>query len=179
MALLVSGAVARRSRLIYRGSLSIPSFLQSHNPLIATQKHFCAVGVVTTRLGPQSWRISALAGHQGRLRACTQDLQRHHSQPVRILVTTSIIKSDGVPGLRPGAASLFSGGSRLRCCRCARSAVLIVLYVVTIFLRQRPLRSDGTNLCSLRTGADVSPLQGRAFSGACPQVRRRTGYIFI
>ncbi len=59
---------------------------------------------------PKSGRISALAGRQGRLRACTQHLQRHHSQPLRILVTTSIIKSDGVPGLRPGAASLFSSG---------------------------------------------------------------------
>ena len=62
---------------------------------------------------PQSGRISALAGRQGRLRACTQHLQRHHSQPLRNLVTTSIIKSDVVPGLRPGAASLFSGGEGL------------------------------------------------------------------
>ncbi|EAV9306113.1 replication protein RepA4 [Salmonella enterica] len=30
----------------------------------------CAVGVVTARQKPQPWRISALAGHQGRLRAC-------------------------------------------------------------------------------------------------------------
>ncbi|EBY0910940.1 replication protein RepA4 [Salmonella enterica subsp. enterica] len=30
----------------------------------------CAVGVVTTRPKPQSGRISALAGRQGRLRAC-------------------------------------------------------------------------------------------------------------
>ena len=128
---------------------------------------------------PKSGRISALAGRQGRLRACYSKLSATLLTATQELVTTSIIKSDVVPGLRPGAASLFSGGSRLRCCRCARSAVLIVFYVVTIFSRQRPLRSDGTNLCSLRTGADASPLQGRAFSGACPQVRRRTGYIFI
>ncbi|WP_205602161.1 hypothetical protein, partial [Enterobacter hormaechei] len=37
----------------------------------------------------------------------------------------------------------------------------------------------GATLGSCRTGADVSPLQGRALSGACPQVRRRTGYLFI
>ncbi|HAD1040384.1 TPA_asm: replication protein RepA4 [Salmonella enterica subsp. enterica serovar Typhimurium] len=35
----------------------------------------CAVGVVPTRVYPQSGRISALAGRQGRLRACTEDFQ--------------------------------------------------------------------------------------------------------
>lgn len=112
---------------------------------------------------PKSGRISALAGREGRLRACTQHLQRHHSQPLRILVTTSIIKSDVVPALWAGAASLFSGGPRLRRRRCARSAVLIVLYVVTMLSRQRPQQRGGTNLWCSRTGADVSPLQGRAF----------------
>ncbi|EFO2385545.1 hypothetical protein DEN88_21405 [Escherichia coli] len=34
----------------------------------------CAVGVVTTRVYPQSGRISALAGRQGRLRACMRDV---------------------------------------------------------------------------------------------------------
>ncbi|NHK58961.1 replication protein RepA4 [Salmonella enterica subsp. enterica] len=34
----------------------------------------CAVGVVPTRVYPQSGRISALAGRQGRLRACTRGL---------------------------------------------------------------------------------------------------------
>lgn len=62
---------------------------------------------------PKSGRISALAGRQGRLRACTHNVQRHCLQRLRTLVTTSIIKSDGVPGLWPGAASLFSGGERL------------------------------------------------------------------
>ncbi|ECX2001803.1 hypothetical protein APF40_20280 [Salmonella enterica subsp. enterica serovar Newport] len=51
---------------------------------------------------PQSGRISALAGREGRLRACTQKLQRHHLQRLKIIVTTSIIKSNVVPGLRPG-----------------------------------------------------------------------------
>ncbi|NNP91979.1 replication protein RepA4 [Escherichia coli] len=35
----------------------------------------CAVGVVPTRVYSQSGRISALAGRQGRLRACTEDFQ--------------------------------------------------------------------------------------------------------
>ncbi|EAS6706446.1 replication protein RepA4 [Salmonella enterica] len=35
----------------------------------------CAVGVVPTRVYPQSGRISALAGRKGRLRACTDDFQ--------------------------------------------------------------------------------------------------------
>ena len=35
----------------------------------------CAVGVVPTRVYPKSGRISALAGRQGRLRACTEDFQ--------------------------------------------------------------------------------------------------------
>ncbi|EFB4331887.1 replication protein RepA4 [Escherichia coli] len=34
----------------------------------------CAVGVVPTRVYPKSGRISALAGRQGRLRACTSNL---------------------------------------------------------------------------------------------------------
>ncbi|EAB0397403.1 replication protein RepA4 [Escherichia coli] len=32
----------------------------------------CAVGVVPTRVYPKSGRISALAGREGRLRACIQ-----------------------------------------------------------------------------------------------------------
>ncbi|OKV78345.1 replication protein RepA4 [Escherichia coli] len=35
----------------------------------------CAVGVVPTRVYPKSGRISALAGRQGRLRACSQYFQ--------------------------------------------------------------------------------------------------------
>ncbi|EAC1328453.1 hypothetical protein DVI68_26465 [Escherichia coli] len=34
----------------------------------------CAVGVVPTRVYPQSGRISALAGREGRLRACMRDV---------------------------------------------------------------------------------------------------------
>ncbi len=51
---------------------------------------------------PQSGRISALAGRQGRLRACIPGLPQSNLQRSRNLVTTSIIKSDVVPGLRPG-----------------------------------------------------------------------------
>ncbi|TGH54191.1 replication protein RepA4 [Escherichia coli] len=35
----------------------------------------CAVGVAPTRVYPKSGRISALAGREGRLRACTQYVQ--------------------------------------------------------------------------------------------------------
>ncbi|ECH2777343.1 replication protein RepA4 [Salmonella enterica] len=35
----------------------------------------CAVGVVPTRVYPQSGRISALADREGRLRACIQYVQ--------------------------------------------------------------------------------------------------------
>ncbi|EOA4570863.1 hypothetical protein ACH2HR_005071 [Escherichia coli] len=44
--------------------------------LSAMTELLCAVGVVPTRVYPKSGRISALAGHQGRLRACTQYFQR-------------------------------------------------------------------------------------------------------
>ncbi|EAY0100048.1 replication protein RepA4 [Salmonella enterica] len=40
----------------------------------------CAVGVVPTRVYPQSGRISALAGRQGRLRACTENFQPEDRQ---------------------------------------------------------------------------------------------------
>ncbi|EFO2072004.1 hypothetical protein DP893_23765 [Escherichia coli O8] len=43
-------------------------------PLSAMTEFLCAVGVVPTRVYPQSGRISALAGRQGRLRACTLNL---------------------------------------------------------------------------------------------------------
>ncbi|HAJ7193930.1 TPA: replication protein RepA4 [Escherichia coli] len=36
----------------------------------------CAVGVVPTRVYPKLGRISALAGREGRLRACTENFQR-------------------------------------------------------------------------------------------------------
>ncbi|EAP4732254.1 replication protein RepA4 [Salmonella enterica subsp. enterica serovar Oranienburg] len=35
----------------------------------------CATGVVPARVYPQPGRISALAGHQGHLRACMKDVQ--------------------------------------------------------------------------------------------------------
>ena len=45
-------------------------------PLSAMRELLCAVGVVPTRVYPKSGRISALAGRQGRLRACTRYFQR-------------------------------------------------------------------------------------------------------
>ncbi|ASQ28835.1 TPA: replication protein RepA4 [Escherichia coli] len=39
------------------------------------REFLCAVGVVPTRVYPKSGRISALAGRQGRLRACTENIQ--------------------------------------------------------------------------------------------------------
>lgn len=98
---------------------------------------------------PKSGRISALAGRQGRLRACTQHLQRHHSQPLRILVTTSIIKSDVVPGLWPGAASLFSGGEGHGISeRRWFSAIRDYLYVVTTGSGARRKATGGTYVVS-------------------------------
>ncbi|EFA4801134.1 hypothetical protein DMC46_24870 [Escherichia coli] len=43
--------------------------------LSAVIELLCAVGVVPTRVYPKSGRISALAGREGRLRACTEDFQ--------------------------------------------------------------------------------------------------------
>ncbi|EAA2975321.1 hypothetical protein E7V28_20625 [Escherichia coli] len=47
-------------------------------PRSAMKELLCAVGVVPTRVYPKSGRISALAGRQGRLRACTEDFQPEH-----------------------------------------------------------------------------------------------------
>lgn len=44
-------------------------------PLSAMKELLCAVGVVPTRVYPKSGRISALAGREGRLRACMRDVQ--------------------------------------------------------------------------------------------------------
>lgn len=54
---------------------------------------------------PQSGRISALAGRKGRLRACTSNVPQNNSQQRQYVVTTSIIKSDTTPGLRPGSGA--------------------------------------------------------------------------
>lgn len=77
-------------------------------PLSAMRELLCAVGVVPTRVYPKSGRISALAGRQGRLRACTEDFQPEDWQRWWCLVTTFIIKSDSVPALWAGAGPLFS-----------------------------------------------------------------------
>ncbi|MRI96415.1 hypothetical protein FDP59_21050 [Escherichia coli] len=53
-------------------TLPIPSPAKLY-PLSAMTEYLCAVGVVPTRVYPQSGRISALAGRQGRLRACTEN----------------------------------------------------------------------------------------------------------
>ncbi|OTB94275.1 hypothetical protein AW115_25805 [Escherichia coli] len=55
-------------------TLPIPSPVKPY-PFSATTELLCAVGVVPTRVYPKSGRISALAGRQGRLRACTEDSQ--------------------------------------------------------------------------------------------------------
>ncbi|EPS0233454.1 hypothetical protein ACVAQ3_004927, partial [Escherichia coli] len=55
-------------------TLPIPSPARPY-PLSAMMEPLCAVGVVPTRVYPKSGRISALAGRQGRLRACTEDFQ--------------------------------------------------------------------------------------------------------
>ncbi|EEW3330384.1 hypothetical protein EAN55_19925 [Escherichia albertii] len=55
-------------------TLTIPSPAKPY-PRLAMKELLCAVGVVTTRVYPQSGRTSALAGREGRLRACTQYIQ--------------------------------------------------------------------------------------------------------
>ncbi|TGD11539.1 hypothetical protein DXT70_17725 [Escherichia coli] len=58
-------------------TLPIPSPARPY-PLSAMREFLCAVGVVPTRVYPKSGRISALAGRQGRLRACIQYVQPEH-----------------------------------------------------------------------------------------------------
>ncbi|HAH2668791.1 TPA: hypothetical protein GF693_20560 [Escherichia coli] len=55
-------------------TLPIPSPARLY-PLSAMIEPLCAVGVAPTRVYPKSGRISALAGRQGRLRACTRYVQ--------------------------------------------------------------------------------------------------------
>ncbi|EFI9265282.1 hypothetical protein DM213_25570 [Escherichia coli] len=55
-------------------TLSIPGPARLYL-LSAVIELLCAVGVVPTRVYPKSGRISALAGREGRLRACTEDFQ--------------------------------------------------------------------------------------------------------
>ena len=64
---------------------------------------------------------------------CTENLPRCYWQPLKCLVTSSSIKSDVVPGLRPGAASLFSGGRGCDGSGVHDSRLCVnILYVVTI-----------------------------------------------
>ena len=64
----------RKPVLIDRFHLTHPRPAKPY-PLLAMKEFLCAVGVVPTRVYPKSGRISALAGREGRLRACTQYFQ--------------------------------------------------------------------------------------------------------
>ncbi|EFW8406486.1 hypothetical protein DL744_23820 [Shigella dysenteriae] len=55
-------------------TLPIPSPAKPYS-FSAMIELLCAVGVVPTRVYPKSGRISALAGREGRLRACTRYVQ--------------------------------------------------------------------------------------------------------
>lgn len=92
-------------------------------------------------------------------------------KPLKSLVTSSDIKSNVVPGLWPGLRRFLVPGRSWMGRFCSVSPVEI-LDVVTKFSGFCPPRSGGRYFWFFRTGADVSPLQGRASSGACPQVRR-------
>ena len=70
MTLRVSGAEARRSRMIDRRSLLTPYSLESHNPLTDDSGADVRCRSGHGKAKPQPGRISALAGRQGRLRAC-------------------------------------------------------------------------------------------------------------
>ena len=64
----------RKPVLIDRFRLSHPRPAKPYL-LSAMRELLCAVGVVPTRVYPKSGRISALAGREVRLRACTQYFQ--------------------------------------------------------------------------------------------------------
>ncbi len=64
----------RKPVLIDRFHLTYPHPAKPY-PLSAMTEFLCAVGVVPTRVYPKSGRISALAGRQGRLRACRAEFQ--------------------------------------------------------------------------------------------------------
>ncbi|WP_252996588.1 hypothetical protein, partial [Shigella flexneri] len=64
----------RKPVLIDRFHLTYPHPAKPY-PLSAMTEFLCAVGVVPTRVYPKSGRISALAGRQGRLRACIRYFQ--------------------------------------------------------------------------------------------------------
>ncbi len=81
-------------------TLPIPSPARPY-PLSAMRELLCAVGVVPTRVYPKSGRISALAGRQGRLRACMRTSSEKTDSDDDV-VTTFIIKSDSVPARRAG-----------------------------------------------------------------------------
>lgn len=80
--------------------------------LSAMTELLCAVGVVPTRVYPKSGRISALAGREGRLRACSQHFQPEDWQRWCCLVTTFIIKAMLFPpfGGGGGAFQLWGRG---------------------------------------------------------------------
>lgn len=64
----------RKPVLIDRFHLTHPGPAKPY-PLSAMTELLCAVGVVPTRVYPKSGHISALAGREDRLRACSQHFQ--------------------------------------------------------------------------------------------------------
>ena len=73
---------------------------------------------------------------------CTENLPRCYWQPLRCLVTSSSIKSDVVPALRAGAASLFSAGGA-RWWVFAQVSLVKILDVVTICMVGARRRATG------------------------------------
>lgn len=97
---------------------------------------------------PQSGRISALAGRQGRLRACIPGLPQSNLQRSRNLVTTSIIKSDGVPRPVAGGGGAFQwwGGAPDWQTGAGFMMISLLNAVTNVVLRRGPSRSDGSSL---------------------------------
>ena len=76
-------------------------------PLKTIHKPLCAVGVVTTRRQPQSGRISALAGREGRLRACTPELKATPPTTTKPSYNIRHFKAMHYPGRWPGWGAAF------------------------------------------------------------------------
>ena len=111
-------------------------------PLKTIQKPLCAVGVVTTRREPQSGRISALAGREGRLRACTPELKATSpTATTKHSYNIHHFKAMHYPGRWPGLGGAFQwwGGAPGRQTGAGFMMNIIMNAVTNLILRSGPV----------------------------------------
>lgn len=96
-------SVARTKKAYYGFSRDISPTLAKLYELKTALKLLYAVGVVTTRLSAVGAYLRVMRAVRAAYERVPQNFSQHYLQQNETLVTSSVLKSDITPGLRPGA----------------------------------------------------------------------------